>query len=128
MLADPLTINASYITAAGIPAISRETNKSVYSLVVGSVTYKVTISHNTTKGRRRSIVRLDGTQVVADPYVPTNYVEDTLTTYLVIDRSERLATNAAVVAHVKELLGVLGACTFANAVTTRITQVVGGES
>ncbi len=128
MLADPLVIDASYITAADIPAISSETNKSVYQMVVGSVTYTVTFSHQTAKGRRRSIVRLDATQVVADPYVPANYVEDTLTTYLVIDRSERLSTNAAVVAHVKELLGVLGACTFANAVTTRITQIVGGES
>ncbi len=128
MLADPLPIDASYITAADQPAISRETGKSVYQLTVGSVRYRTTISHQSAKGRRRSIVRLDATAVKADPYVPATNVEDTLTTYLVIDRSERLSTDAEVVAHVKELLGVLAACTFANAVTTRIAQLVAGES
>ncbi len=129
MLADPLAIDASYITAADIPAISRGTNASSYQLVVGTVTYTVTISHSTAKGRRRSMVRLDGAQMKSDPYVPANSVEDTISAYLVIDRSERLATDADVVAHVKELLGgVLAFATFANAVTTRTAQIVSGQS
>jgi len=129
MLADPLVIDASFITAADIPAISRGENKSAYQLVVGSVTYTVTISHTTAKGRRRSMVRLDGTQIKSDPYVPANSVEDTVTSYLVIDRSERLSTDADVVAHVKELLGgVLGFATFANCVTTRTAQIVSAQS
>lgn len=128
MLADPLVIDTGYITAADIPAISRETNKSVYQLVVGAVTYTVTISHSTNKGRRRSVVRLDGARIVADPYVPANSVEDTLVGYWVIDRSERLSTNADVVAHMKELNGILGMSTFANTTTTRLAQIVAGES
>ncbi len=128
MLADPLAIDASYITAADIPAISREPNKSVYRLTVGSVTYTVTISHTYAKGRRRSIVRLDAYTVSASPFDDNQNVPNTTSTYLVIDRDEQLVTDAAVIAQVKELLGVIGACTFANAVTTRITQIVGGES
>jgi hypothetical protein len=128
MLADPLVIDASFITAADLPAISREPNKSVYQLVVGAVTYKVTISHVTAKGRRRSVVRIDANTIASNPYDSTTSVDDTTSVYLVIDRSERLVSNAAVVTYVVELLGVLGACTFANAVTTRITQIVGGES
>lgn len=128
MLADPLVIDASFITAADIPAISREPNKSVYRLPVGSAVYTVTIQHSTNKNRRRSIVRIDNTLLSADPFNSTAYVENTMSAYLVIDRHERLNTDAAVVAHVKELLGVLGACTFANSVTTRIAQVVAGES
>jgi len=128
MLADPLAIDATYITAADLPAISREPNKSLYQLVVGSTTYVVTISHTTAKGRRRSIVRLDAKLLSADPFVPANYVEDTTSAYLVIDRSERLVTDATVIAHVKELLGILDACTFVNATTTRIASIVGGQS
>lgn len=128
MLSDPLTIDASFITAADQPAISREPNKSVYQLVVGSVRYRTTIQHSTSKGRRRSMVRLDAIEIKTDPYVSTQNVEDTLTAYLVIDRSERLSTDAQVVAHVKELIGVLGAATAANVVTTRLTQIAGGES
>jgi len=128
MLTDPLTIDTSFITAAGQPAISREPNKSIYKLTVGSIVYTTTINHTFAKGRRRTMVRLDAKALVADPYVTSNNIEDTTSVYLVIDRSERLVTDAAVVAQVKELLGVLGLATAANIVTTRTAQVVGGES
>lgn len=129
MLADPLSIDASYITAADIPAISRETNKSVYKLNVSNIDYIVTISHTYKDGRRRSMVRLDAKAVIADPYVANNYVEDTTSTYLVIDRSERLVSDATVLTYVKELLGgVMAFATAANAVTTRAAQIVAGES
>lgn len=130
MLADPLPIDTGFITAADQPAISRETNKSVYRLVVSNIEYKTTISHQyLAGGRRRSMVRLDAKQNVADPYVPSQYVEDTTSVYLVIDRSERLVTDTAVISYVKELLGgVMAFATNANSVTTRTAQIVGGES
>jgi hypothetical protein len=128
MLADPLVIDASFITANDIPAISRETNKSVYRLVVSNVTYTVTIQHNTSGGRRRSNVRLDAKTIAANPFDSTTSVEDTTSVYLVIDRHERYVTDAAVVSYVKELIGILGLATAANVVTTRTAQVVAGES
>ncbi len=128
MLTDPLPIAASYTLAADMPAISRETNKSVYRLTVGSVAYTATIQHTTANGRRRSLVRLDATTVAPNPFDSTKSVEDTTSTYLVIDRSERLVTDAAVVAQVTELLGVLDAATYANVTATRITQIVSGQS
>ncbi len=129
MLADPLSIDASFITAADIPAISRETNKSVYRLTVSTTTYTVTISHTYKDGRRRTMVRLDAKNVVADPYVTDTNVEDTTSIYLVIDRSERLVSDTTVVSYVKELLGgVMAFATAANSVTTRTAQIVGGES
>jgi len=129
MLADPLVIDSSFITAADIPAISRETNKSQYRLTVSSVTYLVTISHTYKDGRRRSMVRLDATKVVADPYVTSTNVEDTTSVYLIIDRSERLVTDTAVISYVKELLGgVMAFATETNSVTTRTAQIVAGES
>lgn len=128
MLADPLVIDASYITAADLPAVSREPNKSVYKLTVGSVIFTVTISHTLAKGRRRSIVRLDANTIATNPFDSSTSVEDTTSTYLVIDRHLRYVTDATVVSYVKELIGVLGAATAANVVTTRTAQIVGGES
>jgi hypothetical protein len=128
MLEDPLVIDSSFILAADIPAISREPNKSVYELVVSNVKYTVTISHTRSKGRRRSIVRLDANTIATNPFDSSTSVEDTTSTYLVIDRHERYVTDATVIAQVKELIGVLAGATAANTVTTRIAKVVGGES
>ncbi len=129
MLADPLPIDTSFITAADMPAISREANKSQYRLTVSNVTYTATISHSYKDGRRRSIVRLDAKAVIADPYVTNANVEDTTSVYLVIDRSERLVSDTTVISYVKELLGgVLAFATAANSVTTRTAQIVAGES
>jgi hypothetical protein len=75
------------------------------------------------------MVRLDASNVVADPYVTDNNVEDVTSVYLVIDRSERLVTDAQVVSYVKELLGGIMAFSLeTNAVTTRSAQIVAGES
>lgn len=128
MLADPLVIDASFITASDIPAISREPNKSVYQLTVGSIKFNVTIQHTLAKSRRRSVVRLDANTIATNPFDSGTSVEDTTSVYLVIDRSERLVTDATVVSYVKELIGVLGLATAANTVTTRTAQIVGGES
>jgi hypothetical protein len=128
MLADPLPIATDYVLAADLPAISREPNKSIYKLTVGDTAYTATISHTYAKGRRRSSVRLDANTVTQDPFNSTSSVEDTTSVYLVIDRHERLVTDADVIAQVKELLGLLAAATAANVTTTRIAQIVGGES
>jgi len=128
MLADPLAIAASYITAADIPRISSEPNKSVYKLTVGSVIYQVTISHVVAKGRRRTVVRLDANTIATNPFDSTTSVEDTTSTYLVIDRHLRYVTDATVLTYVKELMGVLDMAAFANLTTTRSAQLIGGES
>lgn len=128
MLADPLVVDTGFITAADLPRISAEQNKSVYRLTVSNVAYTVTIQHAYAKGRRRTNVRLDAAAIVADPYVTAQNVQDTTSIYMVIDRSERLVTDAPVVSYVKEFIGLLGAATFANTVTTRIAQLVAGES
>lgn len=128
MLADPLTVAASFATTPSIPAISREQNKSVYSKVVGSAKYTLTISHQDVKGRRRTMCRVDQSLIKADPYVTGNNVEDTTSAYFVIDRSTRLTTDAEVLTVIKELLGMLATSTYANLTDTRLTAIVGGES
>lgn len=129
MLPDPLTTATGFATNPGLPAVSREQNKSVYSRVTPEGgDYDVTISHEEKKGRRRSVVRLDLRQVKSDPYVTNQNVDDHTTAYLVIDRSMRLSTDAQVIGMVKELLGVLELATSTNVITTRLAKVVAGES
>ena len=129
MLSDPLAISASYLTAPGQPAISRETNKSVYRQTVGGKLFTSEVSHSYTNGRRRTKVGLAVKAIVTDSFVTNTNVEDTTNVYLVIDRSERLVTDADVLAYTKELIGgVLASTTAANYVPIRTQQIIGGES
>lgn len=128
MLADPLPIGSTYILNADIPRVSLGDRKATYATTVSSDKYQASISHVVTGTRRRTLVRLDKNTVVQDPLTDNVNVNDTLSAYLVIDRSETLATDTAVVNHVVELLGVLDAATFANVTTTRIAAIVGGQS
>lgn len=129
MLPDPLTIGTAYLSNPSVPRTSSEPNKSVYTKLVGTDNYVMTISHSINKGRRRTQIRLDVKRLVSDPYVTAQNVEDTTSTYLVIDRSERLVTNSDVVAYVTELLGgQLAFCAKANVTDSRLTQIVQGES
>lgn len=129
MLTDPLPVAASYATTPSIPATARDGKSSVYTKVVGSDRYTVTISHQETdKGRRRSTVRVDRSRLVADPYVTSQNVADSISVYFVIDRNMRLSTDAEVLATFKELAGVTAMATFANLVDTRISQIIAGES
>lgn len=130
MIQDPMTVASGYVLSASIPATSREPSKSVYSKTVSGVRYTATIAHQqTNKGRRRTQVSLTSAKIVTDPYVPSNSVEDTTTAYLVIDRSERLATDADVLAHVRELVGgIMALAPNASLTDSRLAQIVGGES
>lgn len=128
MITDPMPIASGYTLTPSIPAVSREPNKSVYKKVVGDITFTATISHQYLKGRRRTSFRLDTSQMKSDPYVTAQNVEDTFSTYLVIDRSERLTTDTEVIGYVTELLGLLALVDKASVETARLTQVAGGES
>lgn len=128
MLADPLPIGASFTLAADMPRVSSGENKASYALTVGDVAYKANITHTSANGRRRSLVRLDAKTITSNPFDSTKSVEDTTGVYLVIDRHERLVTDAQVTAQIVELLGVLDAAAFANVTTTRIAAIVTGQS
>lgn len=129
MLADPLTIASGFTLNPSVPAVSRNGSSSVYEKVVSNTRYTLKIAHqDTDKGRRRSTIRLDASRIVADPYVTTTNVQDTITAYLVIDRSTRLATDAEVLDVVEELIGGAALAASANVTPTRLSQVIAGES
>lgn len=128
MLADPLPIASGFTLAADMPRVDIGSNSAAYRLQVGAIGYDAKISHNYANGRRRTSAEVSAKTVTPNPFDSTKSVEDKTRAYLVIDRHERLVTDAEVVALVKELLGVLEAAAEANITTTRIAAIVSGQS
>lgn len=128
MLTDPITIAAGFPVTGSVPAISREPNKSVYRVVSAGKTYLFTISHQNTKTRLRTMIRLDVSDIASDPLVPANSRPRSITTYLVIDHEPGFSSVADVVSAVTSLHGFMATSTFANFVNTTLTRIVSGES
>lgn len=82
LFADPqvITVNA---VAKSMPRIKTDGTSSIYQL--SDETFKMMISHQVSKLRLRSMVRIDQRAVVADPLTAVNDYE-TLSVYTVIDR------------------------------------------
>lgn len=90
MLSDPQTITINAV-ACVLNRIMTGDLKSVYQDTLG--TNKLTISHQTSKGRIRRMIRFDRTAIVADPITALNDYE-TGGVYLVIDEPEVGFTDA----------------------------------
>jgi hypothetical protein len=84
MFADPqvVTVNA---VAQSMPRITSTGKSAVYQKADG--TFQLTISHSESKGRIRSMGRIDQKAVVADPLTAVNDYE-TLSFYFVFDRPD----------------------------------------
>lgn len=128
MLSDPLVVGAGFPAAGNLPRVSSEPRKSLYSAVIGSKTYDVTISHQSTSSRERCLMRLDVTDVAPNPLIPANSRARSISTYLVLDFEPAMSSQADALDAVKELIGVLGIATHANVVTTTLAKIIGGES
>lgn len=84
MFADPQSLTVAGV-AKSMPRVSNNGYTSIYQK--DDETYKFTISHSTSNGRVRTMVRVDRREIVADPLTAVNDYE-TLGIYLVIDRPE----------------------------------------
>ncbi len=84
MFSDPQTLTVATV-AKVMPRVSTNGFSSVYQKDDG--TYKFTISHATSNGRVRSMVRIDRREIVPDPLTSINDYEN-LGIYLVVDRPE----------------------------------------
>ena len=82
--ADPqvVTVNA---VAKSMPRILTDGKSSTYQMADAS--FKLTISHQLSKGRVRTTARIDQRAIVPDPLTSVNDYE-TLSFYFVIDRPE----------------------------------------
>lgn len=84
MFADPQSVTVNSV-AQSMPRISATGTSAVYQKSDG--VWTLSISHQLSKGRIRSMVRLDQKAVVADPLTAVNDYQ-ILSDYHVIDRPE----------------------------------------
>lgn len=84
MLTDPQTVTVNAV-AKVMPRIKTDGLSSIYSL--SDETFKLTISHQKSNKRVRSMARIDQLAIVPDPLTSVNDYE-TLSFYVVVDRPE----------------------------------------
>lgn len=82
--ADPQTVTVNAV-AQSMARVSSTGTSSVYMKADGN--WKLTISHQASKGRVRSTARIEQRAIVPDPLTAVNDYE-TLSFYFVIDRPE----------------------------------------
>lgn len=92
MFADPQSVTVNAV-AQSMPRVSTTGLSTTYSKSDG--TFKLNISHTPSKGRVRSLARLDQRAIVADPLTAENDYQ-TLSFYVVIDRPDYGFTSTQV--------------------------------
>lgn len=117
MFADPQTVTVNAV-AQTLAAISREPLGSTYREDIGE--YELVISHQEGAKRNRRVVRVNRTTVSADPFIPAQNVENSVSYYLVIDAPIAGFTNTQMK---DDVLGLTAWLSSAN-----VLKVLGGES
>jgi hypothetical protein len=84
MFADPQTVTVNAV-AKVMPRIEVKGTSATYQLA--DKTFTLNLGHTVSKGRVRSLARIDQRAIVADPLTAVNDYE-TLSFYVVIDRPE----------------------------------------
>lgn len=88
-LADPQSIKINGTTTS-LPRVSTGDFESVYTSADGLI--KLSLSTANSK-RKRQVVRVDVSKITADPFISTQNVEVSMSTYLVFDRPPAGYTN-----------------------------------
>lgn len=112
---DPQSITVNAI-AKSLPRVKSDGARSEY--LEAAEEFKLTISHQESKGRTRRMVRIDQRVVAADPLSSVNEYKS-LGVYLVIDEPEYGFSDAQIDYVVQAL------CDWAS--TANITKVLGNE-
>ena len=117
--ADPQSITINAI-ANSLPRVSVGQDRSSYSKDDGTV--KLTMAHQYGKRNRRTI-RVDATKTSADPLIPANSVQSSMSIYLVADVPK---TGYSIVEQ-KQIADALVAYLAASS-GSAITKLLGGEN
>jgi hypothetical protein len=137
MLSDPQSFavtSAKFISSPGnlsLPAVSRQDQTSRYEVYPAqnqaAEKLSLSISHTVSnKGRKRSVVRIDNSGLVANAIVGTGTIPSSGSVYLVLDRpieQQDGLDHTDYTDLVKGLVTWLSASTYANT-----TKVLNGES
>jgi hypothetical protein len=116
LFSDPQSVTIDG-NAKSMPRVSTNGKSAVYANADES--YKMTLSHQESNKRVRSMMRLDYRKVVTDP-LTSEQDYDTLTTYIVIDRPEYGFSSTEVVNQIAGLEGWVDA--------TSVGKLYGKES
>lgn len=118
-LADPQSVKISGTTTS-LPRVSTGTFESTYESADGLIVLKL----STVSGKRkRQVVRLDVSKITADPFIPAQNVEVSMSTYLVFDRPPAGYSNAEAKAVYDGFIEALQASS-----SVIITKLLGSES
>lgn len=119
-LSDPQSVTLNSV-ATSLPRVSTGENKSVYQKDDGFV--KLTIQHNPSKTTTRRVIRLDTTDVAADPLLAGVNREVPFSAYLVI-----VAPNVglSIASQKDKTTSLLTAVTASSGAL--LTKILGGES
>jgi len=91
-LTDPQSIKVGGATSS-LPRVSTGAFESEYLSEDGK--YKLTLSTAISGSqRKRQLLRVDLTEITADPFIPTQNTENSMSAYIVIDRPPAGFTNA----------------------------------
>jgi hypothetical protein len=91
-LADPQSIKVGG-SATSLPRVSTGTYQSEYLSEDGK--YKLTLStQQSSASRKRQLLRVDLTEITADPFIPSQNTENSMSAYVVIDRPPAGFSNA----------------------------------
>ena len=118
-LADPQSIKISGTTTS-LPRVSTGDFESEYLSADGLI--KLSLSTVSNK-RKRQVVRVDFSKITADPFIPTQNVEVSMSAYVVFDRPQVGYTNAEAKAVYDGFIEALQASS-----SLIITKLLGAES
>jgi hypothetical protein len=117
--ADPQSITVNAV-AQSLPRVSSGVNTGAFSKDDG--TYKLSVSHSYGK-RTRRVIRLDASQIAADPLMAGVNVKANAAVYLVVDAPITGYTNATLKQVCDGFLAFLTASSGA-----KVSQLLGGEN
>lgn len=118
-LSDPQSLNIG-AGAVSLPRVSTKASESSYTSADGLLT--LTLSTQSGK-RKRQVIRVDVTKITADPFIPAQNTEVSMSFYMVFDKPNVGFTNAEALAIAEGLI------TLANASSEKVLkQLLGGES
>lgn len=118
-LADPQSIKISGVTTS-LPRVNTGGFASQYESSDGTITLKLSTQQSS---RKRHVVRVDITKITADPFVPADNVEISMSVYIVIDRPTVGFTNEEALAKVAGLLELASASE-----SSLLKKLLGAES
>lgn len=118
-LVDPQSIKISGVTTS-LPRVSTGNFESIYESADGLIKLSLETSM---KKRKRQVVRVDVSKITADPFIPAQNVEVSMSLYVVFDRPLVGFTNAEAKAVYDGFIEALQATS-----SVIVTKLLGGES